>query len=282
MELIFAAGASAIAMMTAPAAAAGATGGATAAVAAAGVAGAASSVVLMPLGIGAACCAAVAAATAAILAAQGEVKELEPEIGVTDEVLGCGCQGTVVVGNFGNRMVAVKRSELKDQLATEARFLTLCQSPFVVKLLHCQPGILALECLRPLLFGKPQVNVRSLLAGLFSGLGHIHSLEVARRDNVLQAPCGALKLADFGCASKEANGRFFETAGSLKCWAPEMIELADQGYCGFAADLWAAGVVSLELICGKYPFRGRTGRGISIGNTKAKILAGPEASDPDF
>ena len=192
-----------------------------------------------------------------------------------DEVLGCGCQGTVVVGNFGNRVVAVKRSELKDQLATEARFLTLCQSPFVVKLLRCQPGILALECLRPLPFGKPQVNVRSLL-----------SLKVARRDikmeNVLQAPCGALKLADFGCALKGANGRLFETAGSLKCWAPEMIELADEGYCGFAADVWAAGVVSHKLICGKYPFRGRTGRGISIGNMKAKILAGPEASDPDL
>ena len=101
-------------------------------------------------------------------------------------------------------------------------------------------------------------------------------------ENVLQAPCGALKLADFGCASKEANGRFFETAGSLKCWAPEMIELADEGYCGLAADVWAAGVVSYELICGKYPFRGRTGRGISIGNMKAKILAGPEASDPDL
>ena len=58
-------------------------------------------------------------------------------------------------------------------------------------------------------------------------------------ENVLQAPCGALKLADFGCASKGANGRLFETAGSLKCWAPEMIELADEGYCGFAADVWA-------------------------------------------
>ena len=221
-----------------------------------------------------------------MVGAEGEVKELEPEIGVTDEVLGCGCQGTVVVRNFGNRMVAVKRSELKDQLATEARFLTICQSPFVVKLLHCQPGILALDFLSPFPFGKPQVNVRSLLAGLFNGLGHIHSLKVAHRDikmeNVLQAPCGALKLADFGCASKEANGRFFETAGSLKCWAPEMIELADEGYCGFAADVWAAGVVSYELICGKYPFRGRTGRGISIGNMKAKILAGPEASDPDL
>lgn len=38
----------------------------------------------------------------------------------------------------------------------------------------------------------------------------------------------------------------------------------------------------LPQICGQYPFRGRTGRGISIGNMKAKILAGPEASDPDL
>ena len=212
-------------------AAAGATSGATAAVAAAGVAGAASSVVLMPLGIGAACCAAVAAATAAILAAQGEVKEPEPEIGVTDEVLGSGCQGTVVVGNFGHTKVAVKRSLCKEQLATEAHFLFLSQSHFVVKLLHCEPGLLALEFCLPLPVGK-QVNVKNLLAGLFSGLAHVHSLSVAHRDikmeNILQAPRGALKLADFGCASKGANGRFFETAGSFKCWAPEMIELADR------------------------------------------------------
>ena len=191
----------------------------------------------------------------------------------------------MVVGNFGHTKVAVKRSLCKEQLATEAHFLFLCQSHFVVKLLHCEPGLLALEFCLPLPVGK-QVNVKNLLAGLFSGLAHVHSLSVAHRDikmeNILQAPFGALKLADFGCASKGANGRFFETAGSFKCWAPEMIELADRGYCGFAADVWAAGVVSHELICGKYPFRGRTGRGISIRMMKANILAGPVASDPDW
>lgn len=139
---------------------------------------------------------------------------------MTDEVLGCGCQGTVVVGNFGNRMVAVKRSELKDQLVTEARFLTLCQrrlgvsqaSSFWQTTSQCQ---------------EPPCSSQ------FEGR--------AQRHQDGKRPAGTVRSSEAGRFWRRlqgANGRLFETAGSLKCCAPEMIELANEGYCRRCVGCW--------------------------------------------
>ena len=58
------------------------------------------------------------------------------------------------------------------------------------------------------------------------------------------------------------------------------------GYGGKSADIWSGGICSHELICGRYPFRGRTPRetrqGITINQMKNKILAGPDPADPDL
>lgn len=107
---------------------------------------------------------------------------------------------------------------------------------------------------------------------------------------ILRTPTGRLKLADFGCASQvPEHGLFFGRAGSFKSWAPEVHALSsgyNAGYGGKSADIWSGGICSHELICGRYPFRGRkpreTRQGITINQMKNKILAGPDPADrPD-
>ena len=81
----------------------------------------------------------------------------------------------------------------------------------------------------------------------------------------------------------------FGRAGSFKSWAPEVYALSsgyNAGYGGKSADIWSGGICSHELICGRYPFRGRTPRetrqGITTNQMKNKILAGPDPADrPD-
>ena len=64
----------------------------------------------------------------------------------------------------------------------------------------------------------------------------------------------------------------------FKCWAPEVHLLPRIGYDGRKADVWAAGVCSHELICGSYPFRGRSAleqqNGITL-NEMQRLAAKP-------
>ena len=84
-----------------------------------------------------------------------------------------------------------------------------------------------------------------------------------------------------GSSSAEREGLF----GCFKCWAPEVHLLPRIGYDGRKADVWAAGVCSHELICGSYPFRGRSAleqqNGITLNEMRNKILTCPIKRDPD-
>jgi len=139
---------------------------------------------------------------------------------------------------------------------------------------------LALELLHPVK-GPVKGPVKNQLADLFSGLAHIHQKGVVHRDlkveNLLLNSSGHLKLSDFGCAS-QVLGPFFDRVGCFKCWAPEVHLLPRIGYDGRKADVWAAGVCSHELICGSYPFRGRSAleqqNGITL-NEMPRLAAKP-------
>jgi len=65
-----------------------------------------------------------------------------------DKMIGSGAEGAVFFGRLGERDVAVKRTR-SGTTAHEAKMLRLCQSKFVVELLHEVPGALALELLHP-------------------------------------------------------------------------------------------------------------------------------------
>ena len=235
---------------------------------------------------------AVGAGTAAVLQLGEEPK---PPLEVSTQVLGAGAEGMVLLGRLRNVEVAVKRSRSPQSLAEEAQILRLCSSAFVVQLMEPElvQDTLILELLGPV---KVPAGPKAgwLMADIFYGLAAIHGRSICHRDikmeNILRTATGRLKLADFGCARQvREHGLFFGRAGSFKSWAPEVHALSsgyNAGYGGKSADIWSGGICSHELICGRYPFRGRTPRetrqGITINQMKNKILAGPDPADPDL
>eukprot|EP00929_Paragymnodinium_shiwhaense_P019822 TRINITY_DN1339_c0_g2_i1.p1 TRINITY_DN1339_c0_g2~~TRINITY_DN1339_c0_g2_i1.p1 ORF type:complete len:848 (+),score=162.05 TRINITY_DN1339_c0_g2_i1:177-2720(+) len=95
------------------------------------------------------------------------------------------------------------------------------------------------------------------------GVGYCHDRFVVHRDLklenlLLDKSQDNVKIIDFGfaaqTASKDAKLKAF--CGTPSYMAPEI--LRGEGYSGFAADVWALGVVIFTLLCGILPFTGRT------------------------
>ncbi|GAC1438363.1 MAG: hypothetical protein NVSMB51_14130 [Solirubrobacteraceae bacterium] len=99
-----------------------------------------------------------------------------------------------------------------------------------------------------------------IILGACEGLDYAHRKGVVHRDvkpgNLLRANDGAVKLADFGIAKATEQssitqvGSVLGTAASL---APEQGRGEDAGP---AADIYALGVVTYQLISGRLPFEG--------------------------
>jgi|GEM_PF-1847079 len=95
-----------------------------------------------------------------------------------------------------------------------------------------------------------------LMDGILSGLEHLHSRDprpIIHRDlkpeNILLQG-GTPRLADFGLSRvlKSSNSR--GVAGTLPYMAPEVFKGNRSIHC----DIWAAGVILYQLICGQLPF----------------------------
>jgi len=95
------------------------------------------------------------------------------------------------------------------------------------------------------------------------GVSYCHERLVAHRDIKLENLLltrgqEQVKIIDFGfaahIASKDTKLRAF--CGTPSYMAPEIIK--GEGYSGFAADVWALGVVAFALLVGSLPFIGRT------------------------
>lgn len=110
----------------------------------------------------------------------------------------------------------------------------------------------------------PIVECLRIIEELCSALAYAHRRNVIHRDvkpaNVLVQPDGMVKLLDFGIArlgekkSKELSlTRAGHIIGTLDYMAPE--RLRDKPLDG-RSDLYAAGVVLYQLVCGQLPFTG--------------------------
>lgn len=95
------------------------------------------------------------------------------------------------------------------------------------------------------------------------GVSYCHERLVAHRDIKLENLLihrgqDQIKIIDFGfaahVAAKDTKLRAF--CGTPSYMAPEIIK--GEGYSGFAADVWALGVVAFALLAGSLPFIGRT------------------------
>lgn len=97
-----------------------------------------------------------------------------------------------------------------------------------------------------------------LFKQIIEGIGYIHSKSILHRDikldNILLDGKGNVKIADFGVSKTVKRGEvMFEQSGTPAYIAPEIIK--NEGYKGFKADLWSAGVVLFALLFGTVPFK---------------------------
>jgi serine/threonine protein kinase len=99
---------------------------------------------------------------------------------------------------------------------------------------------------------------RVIFKQIIEGLGYIHRKRVLHRDikldNILLDGKGNVKIADFGVSKLVKPGDIMhEQSGTPAYIAPEILK--EEGYMGFKADIWSAGVVFYAMLCGTVPFK---------------------------
>ncbi|KAI5969969.1 GIN4 [Candida margitis] len=104
------------------------------------------------------------------------------------------------------------------------------------------------------------------------GTAYCHALGICHRDlkpeNLLLDAQLNVKLADFGMAALESNGKLLETScGSPHYAAPEIV--SGFKYHGAASDVWSCGVILFALLTGRLPFDDE-----NIRNLLLKVQAG--------
>lgn len=102
-------------------------------------------------------------------------------------------------------------------------------------------------------------HVRDFMLQLIDAIDHIHSNGVFHRDlkpeNIFLTSSGSMKLGDFGLATTELWSTEF-AVGSDRYMAPEQYDASAYGY-GYspaAADIWAIGIVLLNVLFQRNPF----------------------------
>lgn len=92
---------------------------------------------------------------------------------------------------------------------------------------------------------------------IIRGVEYCHSFGICHRDlkpeNLLLDRHRNIKIADFGMAALETQGRMLETScGSPHYASPEIV--AGKCYHGAQADIWSCGIILFALLCGHLPF----------------------------
>lgn len=106
-------------------------------------------------------------------------------------------------------------------------------------------------------------HVRDFMMQLVSAVDHVHNSGAAHRDikpeNIFLASQGSMKLGDFGLATSETWSTEF-AVGSDRYMAPEQYDASvyGYGYSPAAADVWAIGIVLLNVLFQRNPFMSPT------------------------
>ncbi len=111
--------------------------------------------------------------------------------------------------------------------------------------------------------GLPLGEVIAILGGLCSAIDYLHGAGLVHRDikaaNVMRDPGGRTVLMDFGIVrmlDQTQNTRTGSSLGTPETMAPEQVR---GQHVGPAADIYALGVVTYQLLAGRPPFVGDTG-----------------------
>ena len=105
----------------------------------------------------------------------------------------------------------------------------------------------------------PEEEAVRLFRQIIGGLSYCHRFNICHRDlkpeNILLDGARNVKLADFGMAALQPNGKWLNTScGSPHYAAPEII-LGDP-YRGDKADIWSVGIILFAMLNGFLPFDG--------------------------
>eukprot|EP00898_Chlorokybus_atmophyticus_P005395 jgi/Chlat1/5857/Chrsp4S06367 len=165
----------------------------------------------------------------------------------------------------------ILRNKMRDQLKKEIAVMrSLRPHPCIVQLLEVLASRSKIYLVLELvtggeLFDKvvaagclPEAEARKYFQQLIDGIEHCHTHGICHRDikpeNLLLDSQGHLKISDFGLSAlPTANAEMLKTTcGTPNYVAPEV--LADRGYDGKPADIWACGVVLYVLLAGYLPF----------------------------
>lgn len=213
-----------------------------------------------------------------------------------ERLLGEGAMGVVYRGHDPDidRVVAIKtlhahliareeRGAWLDRFAREAKAAGRCMHPNLVMVFdylelggapylvmeYLEAGTLEARMAAPP--PLPLEAVGSVMSQMLAGLGHIHAAGIVHRDvkpaNLLLLPDGRLKIADFGVARVEALGA---TQGGMigtpSYMSPEQFDARPADH---RSDLFSAGVILYELLCGRKPFPSE-----SLGRLAQAVLNG--------
>ena len=100
-------------------------------------------------------------------------------------------------------------------------------------------------------YTKIKENIKNIIFQIVCGLNLLHKSGLVHHDikssNILMSSNGGIKIADFGSVEKKCNNGF----GTLLYESPEILlkkKVEEKG------DMWAVGVIMMELYKKKYPF----------------------------
>lgn len=100
-------------------------------------------------------------------------------------------------------------------------------------------------------------HVRKFMLQLISAVDHMHKNGLYHRDikpeNIFLTKDGAMKLGDFGLATKNAWS-YESCVGSDRYMAPEQYDPAGLGYAPAKADIWSLGICLLNVLFCRNPF----------------------------
>mmetsp|Transcript_98297 Transcript_98297/g.283660 ORF Transcript_98297/g.283660 Transcript_98297/m.283660 type:complete len:461 (+) Transcript_98297:65-1447(+) len=102
-------------------------------------------------------------------------------------------------------------------------------------------------------------HAQAIICQILRGLAYLHAAGVAHRDlkpeNIMASDCGRhLKIIDFGMAV-ESTAQCSSVVGTFPFVAPEVLELlseqaGNETYAPCPVDIWALGVIMIELLAG--------------------------------
>jgi len=105
----------------------------------------------------------------------------------------------------------------------------------------------------------------------------MHSTSICHRDlkleNILVSDRGRIKIIDFGF-SIQTGSKLKVTCGTASYMSPELCQ--KQEYSGFAADIWALGVVLFVMMTGTFPFKAKTEKELYSRIISGQFLVPPQ------